>query len=392
MCGIVGIVGDLEYKDEATMKRLLLLDWFRGTDSTGFTSVHRHTGEFRTSKLPSHPLDLFDMGRFKTALSGSSSKVFLGHNRAATRGVINTMNAHPFECGHIVGAHNGTLDLASTTRLEDALNEKFGVDSHALFTAIERLGLEEAMALCEEGTQSTTGAWSLAWYDNNEGTFNLLRNKHRPMWIAYSKDFKKLFYGSEYLMIDSALRLSVNGYDMYQDEKGNQYWATEPNIHYRWSIKDLLDGPKEKPKPRAKEIKGREPVPVVTHLGTADPFNRQSSGNQGGHTHPGTTTRRTSTSSGKVQHIHLMGDLMNPFAGTFNEEAFMGATKHGCSYCQKPLEYGDLGLTVLGDMETILCAECSGNSTTEEAPIRVYVDDQTMDLYCKMTGKEVAHA
>jgi hypothetical protein len=374
MCGIVGIVGDLEYKDEATMKRLLLLDWFRGTDSTGFSSVQRYTGDFRTAKLPGHPLDLFDMGRFKSALSGSSSKVFLGHNRAATRGVVNTMNAHPFECGHILGAHNGTLDNASTTRLEDALGEKFGVDSLALFTAIERLGLEEAISLIEEGDFSTTGAWSLAWYDASDNTFNLLRNKHRPMWIAYSKDFKRLFYGSEYLMLDSAIRLSVNGYDMYQDKKGNQYWATEPNIHYRWSVKELIDGGKEKPKPRAKEIKGREPVKVVTNIGTPDPFHRQQSGNRQGCIVPGTTTNQTSTSSNKVQHIHLMGDIM-------------GVTKNGCSYCQKPLEYGDLGLTLLGDMETILCAECSGHADTEEAPIRVYADETTMDLYCKLTGK-----
>ena len=128
MCGLVGIAGNLEYKDEATMKRMLILDYFRGTDSTGFAAVKVKEDEVLMTKIASHPIDLFDMGAFKKALNGNTSKVFLGHNRAATVGKVNAVNAHPFQVGDILGVHNGTLDKDSWKRLDETLGYDTDVD------------------------------------------------------------------------------------------------------------------------------------------------------------------------------------------------------------------------------------------------------------------------
>ena len=68
MCGLVGIAGDLSYKDEKFMKRLLVLDYFRGTDSTGLAAI-RKGGEAVISKAAVNPLDLFDMSSFEKALN-----------------------------------------------------------------------------------------------------------------------------------------------------------------------------------------------------------------------------------------------------------------------------------------------------------------------------------
>src|SRR3546814_15939897 len=41
MCGHVGIAGKMELKDEALMRRLLVFDYFRGPDSTGFAALRK---------------------------------------------------------------------------------------------------------------------------------------------------------------------------------------------------------------------------------------------------------------------------------------------------------------------------------------------------------------
>src|SRR3546814_6662079 len=63
MCGHVGIAGKMELKDEALMRRLLVFDYFRGPDSTGFAAL-RKDGTHRLAKIASNPLNLFDMKRF----------------------------------------------------------------------------------------------------------------------------------------------------------------------------------------------------------------------------------------------------------------------------------------------------------------------------------------
>jgi glucosamine 6-phosphate synthetase-like amidotransferase/phosphosugar isomerase protein len=142
MCGIVGLAGDLFHQDETTIKRLIHLDYLRGQDSTGFAAI-RNSGEAVIAKIASHPYNLFDTKRFQQALQYGCSKVFLGHNRAATKGAVNEMNAHPFQVGHITGVHNGTLEAKDFTMLEEMLGEKFNVDSEALFAAIAKFGVEK---------------------------------------------------------------------------------------------------------------------------------------------------------------------------------------------------------------------------------------------------------
>src|SRR3546814_15519590 len=88
------------------MRRLLVFDYFSGPDSTGFAAL-RKDGTHRLAKIASNPLNLFDMKRFSEANNGYQSLAFVGHNRFATKGKVNDLNAHPFHYGNIVGAHNG---------------------------------------------------------------------------------------------------------------------------------------------------------------------------------------------------------------------------------------------------------------------------------------------
>lgn len=391
MCGLVGIAGDLVFKDELTMKRLFMLDYFRGPDSTGFAAI-RTNGDAKLAKLAANPLDLFEHSKFKDALNGLASTVFLGHNRAATRGAVNNVNAHPFHFGHIVGAHNGTLEHSSTVALEEAAGEKHGVDSMALFDAISKLGIEAAIKLCAEGRDSHTGAWSLVWYDQSDNTINFLRNKHRPMWYSWTKDFKKLLWASEWQMIQSAVALAPDGtYELYRDKDNHSYFGTAENAWLKLDVAVLKAGSDKLPKFKSKMVKGKEPAPVLAVTGHT-PFvhrdytstgsgNQSTSSSTNSMTTLGERTRTSlSTTIEKVNNIALFGSDTDPLAGYLDKETFYEMSKYGCAWCELPVDYHDSGITVIETQGIVLCDKCSGNrSDNAAAPsTRIYVHPQTM--------------
>lgn len=379
MCGLVGIAGKLTAKDEATMKRLLLLDYFRGPDSTGMAAI-RGDGTIHLSKLASHPLDLFDSNRFKAALSGYNSKIFLGHNRYATKGKINAMNAHPYHCDHIVGAHNGTLSISSWRALEKAVGEDFEVDSQAVIAAIAKLGIAETVPLLQ-------GAWSLTWYDQTENTLNFLRNDERPMWYAYTKDFDRIFWASEWAMIDAATKMSAApAYELYHDDKMFRFWETDVDLHYKFDM-DAFKDSKLDVKPTVVQRKGKEAPPAST--GNYDPFNRGDWSNpttySGGYSPPknGTSTPNSGVPSSTTTSpsrsvlpkkkdsidnvVNLFGTRLSPLAGMVTEDKFAELAKYGCSWCQSDVDYHDVGVTIYERDDILLCPACSCHDRDKEA-------------------------
>jgi predicted glutamine amidotransferase len=374
MCGLVGIAGKLTVKDEATMKRLFLLDFFRGPDSTGLAAV-RGDGNIHVSKLASHPIDLFDSARFKTALSGYNSKIFLGHNRYATKGKVNANNAHPYHYGDIVGAHNGTLSITSWRALEKAVGEDFEVDSQAIIAAIAAIGIAETVPLLQ-------GAWSLTWYDKADNTLNFLRNDERPLWYAYTKDFDRIFWASEWPAIDAATKMSAApAYELYHDEKMFRFWQTEVDLHYKFDM-DAFKDSKLDVKPTVVQRKGKEAPPASS--GSYDPFNRGDWNHinppyvppkSGGST---STSGKDSTISPSKSFlpkkdkpidnvVNLFGTRLNPLAGMISEEKFAELAKYGCSWCQSDVDYHDVGVTIYERDDILLCPECSNHDRQKES-------------------------
>jgi len=380
MCGLVGMAGDLKYRDEATMRKLLLLDYLRGTDSTGLAAIGR---DYTTtiSKVASHPIDLFDSVKFRSALTGATSHAFIGHNRAATRGAVNAANAHPYEYKHIVGAHNGTLDSASWQRLEGAVGEKFGTDSNAIFAAIADLGIEETLKLMEEGANSSTGAWALVWYDGKAHTLNFLKNKHRPLYIGNSKDGDLIMWASEWEMIDYATRVATPKYEYYTDKDDACFFPLPDNELHSYDLEKLAastDGPFV---PEIfKNMKGRAPMIEVK----GDPFgrdvdgwDREWNGTMGFHNTGGTNS--TTTSSRGTNRVHM--DCLNidgspdsPYAGFVSKPDFDTYSRGGCSWCKQPIKYEDTGTTVFEKESHILCPDCSVSDAT-----RIYITSKVFN-------------
>jgi predicted glutamine amidotransferase len=353
-------MGVLEHRDEATMKRLMLYDYFRGTDSTGFAAVRHATKDTHVVKIASHPLDLFDSKKFDTALSGTASSVFIGHNRAATKGKVNANNAHPFVVDHIIGAHNGTLSILSHMELEDELGEKFDVDSLAIFTHIARFGVHKTIPLLQ-------GAWALVWYDKNENTVNFLRNKERSFWTAVSKNHQQVMWASEWPMIQAAIGLSTSKYDMAQSAEGYTYFATDIDELYTFDLNKLRDkADMDYPLAYAKkgQLKGKEPTPAVTHYSTGTtPFHHH--GTTTGHSgstqnkNSSTTLGSTGSTSTGVQFINLVADKDDPFAGHLSLDRFAELASYGCSWCNADITVDTIGVTVANHDDLILCPECS---------------------------------
>lgn len=198
MCGLVGVVGNITYKEELAYKMLLKLDTVRGSDSTGSMSMSS-LSNLSIAKCVGTPWELFQDYSWKSHTSGLM-RILIGHNRAATSGSVTRKTAHPFEFGSIVGVHNGTLTDQSL--LEDS--SMFSVDSENIFYHMDKNGLDHTL-------QRLEGAFALVWYDKPNRSVNFIRNSERPLFYTNTGDC--IFWASEPWMLQVALSSSNITFD-----------------------------------------------------------------------------------------------------------------------------------------------------------------------------------
>lgn len=193
MCGLVGVMGDIDIYDRRAMKDLLVVDILRGKHSTGVASVSR-VGSVNLFKKAYNAVDFLDTAGGKGVVDDLSNACIIGHNRYATKGIINNVNAHPFEFSNVVGAHNGTL--TSYYQLDDY--RSFDVDSECLYSHLNDHGIDDVF-------NKANGAFALTWYDKQDGKLKMLRNSQRPLHYCFSADRKKLYWASEPWMLIAVL-------------------------------------------------------------------------------------------------------------------------------------------------------------------------------------------
>jgi predicted glutamine amidotransferase len=187
MCGLVGIAGVITTPLEKTFKLLLQLDTIRGKDSTGVLSVANKYPQ--VLKKIGTPWELAQYAAWPK-LFNRNHNLLMGHNRAATKGVVNNANAHPFTFENVIGSHNGTL--RGQYRLPN--HTEYEVDSENIFHAIDTIGIHET-------AKKLDGAYALSWWDKRNNSINLLRNSERPLFITTTKDSKTLLWASEKWML-----------------------------------------------------------------------------------------------------------------------------------------------------------------------------------------------
>ena len=192
MCGLVGMVGDLQKKHEDMMTYLIQVDSLRGFHSTGVAFV-KPDGNTDIIKVLGSGYEMTKNDRYKVNLLSKNAAI-IGHNRYATIGAVNVENAHPFQYGSIIGAHNGTL---INKYIIEENGEKFDVDSQALVNSVDKRGLDKTL-------QYLNGAWALTMWDSNDNAVKIVRNEERPLFVAYTDDAKVLCWASEDWMLHQA--------------------------------------------------------------------------------------------------------------------------------------------------------------------------------------------
>jgi hypothetical protein len=150
-------------------------------------------GDWEVAKKKGNAWDLFDSRDYTSVLS-MVSYALIGHNRYATKGKINNINAHPFEFADVVGAHNGTI--RAQYRLPD--HARFEVDSENIYHSIQEEGLEETLSKLD-------GAYALTYWDKRSEELILLRNNERSLFYCFSENLKTVFWASEMWMLYAAL-------------------------------------------------------------------------------------------------------------------------------------------------------------------------------------------
>ena len=202
MCGLVGVFGNLTHREKTAFKWLLHLDVLRGPHSTGIAAVHLGEkediyGVYKKVGTPeeiyrAHPKDFVDGVYDYTA-----TDCLIGHNRYATIGEVNEVNAHPFEFENVIGAHNGTVNMWSLKGLHDAA--AFKVDSQIIYSQLNH------SAKLQTVWDAADGALALSWFDKRDRMLHLARNAERPLHYCYTKDRMTVFWASEPWMLETIL-------------------------------------------------------------------------------------------------------------------------------------------------------------------------------------------
>lgn len=274
MCGHVGMVGNVVEQDKQALMLLMRFDVTRGWDSTGLAVITEKEGEIKLHKEVGPPEYLFainDEFDARGIYKGEKGKVFIGHNRAATKGKVNKENAHPFVHDGIVGAHNGTLTSVST--LIDGY--KFDVDSEAIFYNL-------SIDLPKVVIPKVWGAYALVWYDDSVEKLHVIRNSERELYYTRRTDKDVIFWASEKWMLEVALkkaRISHTEIKMFEENTlhtldiassmpgvfRNKDWETE---------KDVKGYTPPPPKPRVQQNHGGSKksniIPFVTSSNSSE--------------------------------------------------------------------------------------------------------------------------
>lgn len=198
MCGIFGVVNGTKNRGPNNslcklIEQAFITGALRGEDSAG---LFQYDGDWvYTHKAAGNAIEFANSEKTYAYIKDvDTAQLTVCHNRAATEGVVNDANAHPFDVvtddRMVVGVHNGTLRDWKTK--PDA--SKFKVDSEWAISRIAAKG--------DDAFKEIFGAFTFVWFDDTKpNVLNMVRNHERPMFFTYVKGEDRMLFASEYMML-----------------------------------------------------------------------------------------------------------------------------------------------------------------------------------------------
>ncbi len=342
----------LKGDDERIFKTLLLLDYFRGQDSTGVAIVSKK-GKVDVLKIADDPIMLFQQVDFDQTVVGVSDAIWIGHNRAATIGSTTRSNAHPFKARHITGVHNGTLEKSCFWELGGRLENEYGTDSETVFQHIAAYGVDDTISRLQ-------GAWALVWYDEKAETLNMIKNDKRPLYLCKTErdNTKFLTWASEFKMIVAARAMAdVGDGKLITDEEGYGFFPLPNDMLHTWTKEQLMAGDLE---PVIRELKGKPAAVISTPAFTS------INGTCG--TGKEVKTEVKTKSFSLVEDVHEISDVhiedSDMVLGVMEQEEWDEIAKFGCSCCGADVSPDEEGLVVYVNEGVLICPKCSDEPST----------------------------
>lgn len=189
MCGLCGFAGlEASSQERDMFKEHFWMMAVRGYQSSGVASVRKSGTQGVEVKIRKETRSsanfLFQAGADKTSfLHSFDNDLVMGHTRWPTKGDVTVENAHPFEHGDLVGAHNGTIF---------GMSKDGKTDSEMLIKKMSEIGVKEAL---EELYMSD--AYAVTVYDKKKNRLYLARNTQRPLFVGVDQKRSVIHWGSD---------------------------------------------------------------------------------------------------------------------------------------------------------------------------------------------------
>lgn len=233
MCGIYGIMGQgILDTDLQVLKQLARCSVVRGEDGAGMFqgAAYHKTANYTVEKTAQEISYLLwyherAKGGDRTLFNSTVDNFFCGHVRAATKGLINDKNSHPFNLDTLVGMHNGTLEYS------DYNPGKNETDSEMMFKDMEKRGIKKVLA-----GLSKKSAYAVVIFDKVKKEFIFARNDQRPLFCAWNENRRVFYWASEVGMLGWVL--DRNGI------KRSKICSFSPGIIHRFAPMDVNSGKK----------------------------------------------------------------------------------------------------------------------------------------------------